>query len=356
MVVKFTLEVMVHGSTEWKPIVNANQEIRVFSNENSGNNVDSLDIEEVITMIKLNFVGPLEGRGATIRIEFYGCQREVPTTIQTTVITTTEITTTTPQTTIAPTTTVKPTTTAATSTSASTVFGACYENLDELEAIKAILTSDGANAESTKLNATEPWSPTGNKPWVAVEFKTPVRLSSIKIQGDDKGNGVLAFVVKIQPVGETQAKYLKDGDDDIKFFSVQKIDDAADIIEVPVNSGDEAIQLVEIVIEAPKKSTSLRFALMGCAEAPTTTITTTITSTLSSVTPVCTEPLEMKCGCMKTCNDIGDDAYKCTTENCVEDCYCKEGFVLNNGQCIKEEECACYYNGKVLESKTRIRK
>ena len=64
----------------------------------------------------------------------------------------------------------------------------------------------------------------------------------------------------------------------------------------------------------------------------------------------CTEPKELTCGCKKTCADLADDDYKCTKDNCVEDCYCREGYVLDKkGEYIKEEECACYYQGKVLK-------
>ncbi len=78
------------------------------------------------------------------------------------------------------------------------------------------MTSDNVNAEKTKLNATEPWSPTGNKPFVAIRLKAPVHLTSIKIQGEDNGNGVRAFAVKVKPVGEAGAIYLKDDDGDPK--------------------------------------------------------------------------------------------------------------------------------------------
>ena len=43
-------------------------------------------------------------------------------------------------------------------------------------------------------------------------------------------------------------------------------DDVDGPTEVAINNGATPIQLVEIIIEVPKKSPSLRFALMGCEE------------------------------------------------------------------------------------------
>lgn len=43
-------------------------------------------------------------------------------------------------------------------------------------------------------------------------------------------------------------------------------EDVNEPIEVAINDGATPIELVEIIIEVPKKSSSLRFALMGCEE------------------------------------------------------------------------------------------
>ena len=98
----------------------------------------------------------------------------------------------------------------------------CHEDLEEIKLIKNILTSDDTSGENTKLNAAQPWSPSGNKPWVAVEFVSPVQLSSIKVQGDKNGNGVLAFAVKVQPKGAAKAEYIKEDDGSRKVRAFKK--------------------------------------------------------------------------------------------------------------------------------------
>lgn len=49
--------------------------------------------------------------------------------------------------------------------------------------------------------------------------------------------------------------------------------------------------------------------------------------------------------CSQTCgtNDV------CDVTSCKEGCECDDGFEFSNGQCVREEQCGCLYNGQYYE-------
>ncbi|XP_054708375.1 SCO-spondin-like, partial [Uloborus diversus] len=68
----------------------------------------------------------------------------------------------------------------------------------------------------------------------------------------------------------------------------------------------------------------------------------------------CTNGMIYKdCGssCPKTCKDT---VYDCEDDQCVDGCHCPDGTILNDGQCVTQQSCPCFHNGKEYAPGSRI--
>ena len=65
----------------------------------------------------------------------------------------------------------------------------------------------------------------------------------------------------------------------------------------------------------------------------------------------CTSP------CAQTCKTIGSIIPKyCKTTNCMEGCACPDGMVDQDGECVPQQFCPCYYNGQTYNNGSIIAK
>ncbi|XP_071476388.1 uncharacterized protein [Diadema antillarum] len=121
---------------------------------------------------------------------------------------------------------------------------------------------------------------------------------------------------------------------------------------VTTPSMEETTTVIEHSTSAPEESTIVKTTATPGGTTSVSELTTTLTQEATTATPkvtttpACEENREWKCGCSTTCEDMANNP---SCNNCVYACHCAEGYVLDDGECVREESCPCYYNGQFYQ-------